>query len=35
MFEMVGSRVRRIREYMATPSGNAMVFGDEQSTRIV
>lgn len=35
IFEMVGSRVRRIREYMDTLGGYAMVFGDGPAEQIV
>lgn len=35
IFEMVGLRVRRIREYMDTFGGHEMVFGDAKPTKIV
>jgi uncharacterized protein len=35
IFEMVGARVRRIREYMDTYGGHQMVFGDASPTQIV
>lgn len=33
-FEMEGDRVRRIREYMDTLTGKAMIFGDEPAHQI-
>lgn len=35
IFEMVGLRVRRIREYMDTFGGHEMVFGDAKPIKIV
>jgi ketosteroid isomerase-like protein len=35
IFEMVGTRVRRIREYMDTHGGHRMIFGDEAPRALV